>query len=146
MQLRIIANPEDPDGVYVAKGKGNMNIGLLSQKIQVRVSQTAMEEFVNAFLEEMGVKDSLDQVLAAFEPPPRTWTSWEVSSRSRSAADRSLPGCRPGLGAGQNSRLMLQLSFVLEDCDPGLRPPESIFDCWLENEDVAWQDTSAGID
>jgi ATPase subunit of ABC transporter with duplicated ATPase domains len=67
MQLRIIANPEDPDGVYVAKGKGNMNIGLLSQKIQVRASQTVREEFVNAFLEEMGVMDSLDQVLAAFE-------------------------------------------------------------------------------
>jgi ATP-binding cassette subfamily F protein 3 len=66
-QLRIIADPEDPDGVYVAKGKGNMNIGLLSQKIQVRASQTVMEEFVNAFLEEMGVMDSLDQVLAAFE-------------------------------------------------------------------------------
>jgi ATPase subunit of ABC transporter with duplicated ATPase domains len=67
MQLRIIADPEDPDGVYVAKGKGSMNIGLLSQKIQVRASQTVREEFVNAFLEEMGVKDSLDQVLAAFE-------------------------------------------------------------------------------
>lgn len=64
-QLRIIADPEDPDGVYVAKGKGNM---LLSQKIQVRASQTAArEEFGNAFLEEMGIKDSLNQVLAAFQ-------------------------------------------------------------------------------
>lgn len=44
-----------------------MKIGLLSQKIQVCASQTAREEFLNALLEEMGVKDSLDQVQAAFE-------------------------------------------------------------------------------
>ncbi|KAM0882096.1 hypothetical protein ACQ4PT_032552 [Festuca glaucescens] len=42
-QLRIISDPEDPNNVNVAKGKGNMKIGLLSQKIQVCASQTAKE-------------------------------------------------------------------------------------------------------
>jgi hypothetical protein len=41
---------------------------------------------------------------------------------------------------------MLELSFLLPDYDPGLRPPENIFEWWLENEDVSWQDTSAGKD
>eukprot|EP00897_Mesotaenium_endlicherianum_P004485 jgi/Mesen1/4064/ME000213S03086 len=66
-QLKIISGEMEPDSGAVLKAKPQMKIAYLTQEFEVVPTRTVREEFLNAFAEQMGIKERMESVQKELE-------------------------------------------------------------------------------